>query len=206
MKNKKKKKPSDYEYALVLGAMIGLFLLPVVSAFGVTLNLMFVKLAALFGAPLLALSGVFFAKIVFSGHKGFWQFSKFFLIGVCNTAVNIGVLNLLIMLTGAVSGWQLPLIGATAFCAAVVNSYIWNTHWTFRDEYHHSAKQFHKFLIITFSALLVNSLVIYIANLLLHGSGSPRLEANIADLIALAVSTFWNFFGYKLWVFNNNKK
>lgn len=60
------------------------------------------------------------------------QFSKFLVVGFMNTAIDFGILNLLMWLTGVYKGQWIILLNATAFAVAVINSYLWNKYWTFR--------------------------------------------------------------------------
>ncbi len=192
----------DLQYALTLGIIIGVFLLPVESNF-YTVGLFFIQLATFFAAPLLALLLIIVCRRLFSALPGPWQFAKFFLVGISNTAVSFGVLNFLIYFTGVNSGYGLSAIIAVALLAALVNSYIWNMHWTFRAQRKSVAVlwEFEKFTLVTLSAMFASSYALFAVSHFTAANNSAG--AFWANFLALAVSMFWNFFGYKYYVFKN---
>ena len=82
---------------------------------------------------------------------------------------------------------------------AIVNNFFWNDIWTFQDisrrqkGWSKRVKRFLKFNIICLSGLILNVLII---NLLYNLWG---INEYIANLIAIAIITFWNFwFNLKL--------
>ncbi len=193
----------DYEYALIIGVIIGIFLLPTLSNIGLTARFVQMPAIALLGMPLVALAGLFVARLLVYKIPVLWQFAKFGLVGVSNTVIDFGVLNLLSNLTGVTFGFQASLIDAVAFLAALVNSYIWNSHWTFSNNKARNFKEFFIFFVVTFIGLLINTAVIYVVTkLITHpASISPKLWLNIAKLIATLTTMFWNFSGFKFLVF-----
>ena len=135
------------------------------------------------------------------------QFSKFVVIGFMNTAIDFGVLNLLMWQTGIYKGQWIILLNAIAFAVAVINSYIWNKHWTFRakeaDEPGEVAKEFSQFIMVTLVGLAINSSIVYgVTTFIPPFFGlSPELWANLAKAAATGFSLIWNFIGYKFIVF-----
>ena len=63
-----------------------------------------------------------------------YQFFRFVCIGFLNTGLNFLVLNFVSKFLGISSGWSLGTVSVVAFCAAVVQSYLWNRTWTFGGE------------------------------------------------------------------------
>ena len=143
------------------------------------------------------------------------QFVKFGVVGVSNTAVDWVVY---FILTGYVITdlSAKPFAKAIAFIVAVINSYIWNTVWTFRKEYQkktNSKKAAHKNVL--FVKFAVVSLIGWAINYFVFKSSIGSLPdtyltilgktMNLHDIFALvfasAAATFWNFFGNKLWTF-----
>ena len=204
MNGKQLKRP-DYEYALFLGLTIGLFLLPVVSGLGLSFPGFLLDSVLFFGFPLFGLSYIFIAKHLFGHVQVLWEFSKYFLIGLANTAVHFGVLNILINITGVVSGWPLLLISALSFTAAITHSYIWSTHWSFEVSKHRTYREFKKFFEVSFVSLLLSiTIVFFITEIFAKGSPSVFV-ANFANAVAALTTLFSNFIGYKLLVFNSKK-
>ena len=131
------------------------------------------------------------------------QFIKFLLVGLLNTGIDFGVLNLLMFSTGITSGFYYPIFKAISFTCSVINSYIFNKRWTFQKGKDIKKKEFSKFFTISLIAFGVN---IGVASILVNGVGplggiSPYIWANISALAAAGFTTLINFFGYKYLVF-----
>jgi len=136
-----------------------------------------------------------------------FQFMKFAIVGVINTAVDFGVLNILIFATQISSGAYFSVFKGISFTVAVLNSYIWNRFWTFKDRQEKNpAAQFGKFILISIVGFGIN---VGIASLVVNVIGaqfgiSETLWANIGAICATAIAWIWNFTGYKLWAFKKN--
>ena len=133
------------------------------------------------------------------------QFIKFLLVGVLNTGIDFGVLNLLMFSTGITSGIYYSVFKAISFICSVTNSYIWNKRWTFKKGKSLEKKEFSKFFIISLMSFGVN---ICVASILVNiigpiGGISPYVWANISALAAAGFTTLINFFGYKYLVFKD---
>lgn len=135
----------------------------------------------------------------------FLQFSKFVVVGAINTGIDIGVLNLLMLVTGYNQGLYFSVFKAVSFIAAVSNSYLMNKFWTFRQQSQtvHVGTQMSQFFIVSIIGLAIN---VGVASLVVNVVSRPdfissTIWANIGTLIATAVSLIWNFIGYKLFVF-----
>ena len=147
------------------------------------------------------------------------QFIKFAIVGVINTVVDFGVLNVLIFFTGVASGIGFSLFKGISFLAAVGNSYILNKSWTFKDKSGNDTKKIVDFLFVSVVGLLINvgaaslivngfdpvEFIIVPASKVLGYFGMfisiEQIWSNIGALIATAVSLIWNFYGYKVLVF-----
>lgn len=136
------------------------------------------------------------------------QFMKFILVGFLNTAVDFGILNLLMVIFRVYTGWFFSLFKAISFSCAVTNSYFLNKFWTFKKEDKAKIQEFSKFLIISIIALLIN---VSLSSFLVNKIGpqfniSPILWANLSALVTVGVTILINFFGYKYLVFKKIKK
>jgi glycosyltransferase AglD len=133
------------------------------------------------------------------------QFSKFVVVGLVNTAIDFGVLNLLVFLTGIETGIGIAVLNSIAFAAAVTNSYFMNKHWTFGVK-GEAAKttEVSKFLLISLIGLGINSGIVYgVTNFVTPPfvEIGPVSWINLSKVIATGLSLIWNFSGYKFLVF-----
>lgn len=156
---------------------------------------------------------VWFLLIFFLSKKWltFYQFGKFILVGGLNFLVDIGILNLLIILTGIAAGWFYSVFKGISFAAAVINSYFLNKFWTFKSpltgdqSVKKVGKEFLAFIMVSLIGLGLNNLI---ASLLVNGLGpqwgiSENVWANVGAVSASFLAMFWNFIGYKFVVFKS---
>ncbi len=118
-------------------------------------------------------------------------FLRFGLVGLSGVFVDMTVLYLLSDPTTL----ALPLTRSKIISGeiAILNNFFWNDAWTFADvsarqqEWHQRLKRFLKFNAICLAGLVLNVLILNLVfNLLIH-------NRYIANLIAIAVATIWNF-------------
>ncbi len=205
-------KKSDLLASIILGLIVGLFLYAVLKTIGPDLPLLveagrslWLLFALLIAVPVLILIWVYVASHLGVRYPALFQFGKFIPIGVSNTAIDFGVLNLLILITGATKGYMYSVFIALAFLVAVTNSYLWNKFWTFdsrgRKDIH---KEFAKFLMVAGVGLAIKvATATYVVNMIEPMWGlSDIVWANIGSLVSLVVMVVWDFFGYKYLVFN----
>jgi putative flippase GtrA len=96
----------------------------------------------------------------------------------------------------------------------VLNSYLWNTIWTFREEYKRSAKEingkrtiFIRFIVVSLIGWLINYLVFkfefqnfQFADIVI-GAKSIKTQELYQLILASAAAILWNFFANKLWTY-----
>ncbi len=132
------------------------------------------------------------------------QFLKFATVGVSNTLVDIGVLNLLMYLSGVYQGTSIIVFNIISVSLAIINSYIWNKYWTFGSkEKDNQAQEFGTFVAVSLGGALINTFVVYSLTTFLDpafGLGK-ELWANAAKVLAIGLAWLWNFNGYKFFVF-----
>ena len=154
--------------------------------------------------PALATFGVYGTFRLGRRRPVLFQFGKFITIGLSNTAIDFGILNLLIFLTEVERGYLYSLFKAASFMVAVINSYLWNKFWTFESrENNEAGKQFFHFLVISGVGFGINVIV---ASIIVNVIGpvaeiSARIWANLGAFVAIVISVLWNFLGYKFIVF-----
>ncbi|MBI4414835.1 MAG: GtrA family protein [Candidatus Kerfeldbacteria bacterium] len=124
------------------------------------------------------------------------QFVKFGLVGVTNTLWDF--LVYLLLTRGWLGFHMTPIVAnGIAFVAAMVNSYILNKRWTFRDSSPQHHIQFTKFSIINLVTLALYELLFYIFHQRMH------LYDIIGKLIAVLLVMIWNFSANRYWTFKN---
>ena len=133
-----------------------------------------------------------------------YQFSKFLLVGGLNFLIDLGVLNLLIFLTGIASGFYAVTFKAAAFLTAVVSSFLWNKFWTFRaGGSSGAALQFTEFLMVSVIGFFLNvGLFAFFNDFVGPRAGIDQTTwATVSAFLAALTGLFWNFVGYKFFVF-----
>ncbi|MBN3898412.1 MAG: glycosyltransferase [Nostoc sp.] len=118
-------------------------------------------------------------------------FLRFGLVGLSGVFVDMTVLYLLSDPTTL--AWPLTRSKIISGEIAILNNFFWNDAWTFADvsarqqEWHQRLKRFVKFNAICLAGLVLNVLVLNLVfNFLIR-------NRYIANLIAIAVATIWNF-------------
>jgi putative flippase GtrA len=195
-------KKADILASLTIGLACGL-ILPRVTLFtgilpGQVLRYFPVSL------PVLSLLGVWILETVFKTTRSLIQFGKSFLVGILNSAIDMGAFDCLVWFSAAAHGWLPVLFKTISFSFGAVNSYFWNKFWTFqKDDTENKAKEAAQFFLITIGGLLIHSMVIYIMiNVIGVSFGTnERMWASISNMAAIFIGFAWNFLGYKFIVF-----
>jgi putative flippase GtrA len=126
---------------------------------------------------------------------GLWrkysQFLKFSLVGASNTLISFVLYYILIKL-----GLHYIISNVLAYSAGVVNSYILNSTWVFRDNSQPGSKLF-KFITVNLGALLLSSSLLYLC------VDTLGINKIISQVIVTALVLLVNYTGNKLWTFKN---
>ncbi len=196
MKNK------DLLLGLAAGFLTAIFLVPTLINTGYYSKLPYEWLIIFVGLPVLAVVGLVVGNFLGRVVPLMWQFAKFVLVGVLNTAIDFGILNLIVFLTGITQGIGIFFTAAISFSVATINSYFWNREFTFSSK-KKAGQNFTAFLTVTAIGLLMNALVVYFLSTYIfpHLIANANLRPNVAKLLATVITLFWNFVGYKLVVF-----
>lgn len=135
---------------------------------------------------------------------------RFLIAGCFNTALDFLLLNVLILAFG------LPTLAANAVSVTlgISVSYMLNHFFVFRYPHRISVLKFLQFFLVTgFSSLVLQSLVIYLFEMLFDtqfgnsllflpdAAGNHVLAINIAKASAVLVGLVWNFLMYKFVIF-----
>lgn len=134
----------------------------------------------------------------------FAQFIKFCVVGVSNTLVDWASFY---FLTLVITPKNLePIAKGIAFLIAMINSYFWNSKWTFKKEYENQVNEsdnstkakseiFLKFFLVSLGGWLINVGSFWLV----------RFQFNQGKIVALiaasASATMFNFVINKLWTY-----
>ncbi|MBE9018251.1 glycosyltransferase [Chroococcidiopsidales cyanobacterium LEGE 13417] len=119
------------------------------------------------------------------------RFIRFGAVGFSGVFVDMAVLYLLHDQSGL--GWGLTRSKAIAAEAAIINNFFWNDAWTFSDMsrqqrgWRKRIKRLLKFNIVCLMGLVLNILLLNVLYNTLH------VHYQVANLLAIAIVTFWNF-------------
>lgn len=150
------------------------------------------------------------------GKRNIVQFVKFAVIGVMNTLVDFLAYTLITALTPVGD----IVANIISYSLGVLNSYFFNTLWTFRAERKRNAKEFVSFILVNIVSLGVSTLVIYICGTYIFaGSALAKSIASgalgrlisseehavsiLSKVIAIPITLIVNFICTKLFVFKS---
>ncbi|MBE5784575.1 MAG: GtrA family protein [Clostridiales bacterium] len=141
------------------------------------------------------------------------QFIKFAVVGASNTVVDFLVFQLL----NLTLGWAY-LAQVIGYSAGVLNSYFWNSRWTFKREHDRSAREKAAFLAVNLASLGVSLGVLWLCKNPLGitdvwvSSWLPKALSGfvngdtVGKLIATPCAILVNFIGNKLFVFRTKRE
>ncbi|OGG72630.1 hypothetical protein A3A38_00105 [Candidatus Kaiserbacteria bacterium RIFCSPLOWO2_01_FULL_53_17] len=201
----------DAYFIAILGVAVAILLLPLLQNVGVLSSL------AQRGVPLLA---IIVALLIFvpaglvCGAMGLAllplhkhsaaEFSRYAIVGIFNTALNMAIFNSLIFVSGISEGFWIIVFALITFAIVITQSFFWNMLWTF----HHAppqnrTRQYLRFFTVTSTTALVNlGIIHYLINVVGAPAGiAPAVWANIALLFTIVTAIIGNFLGYKFLVF-----
>lgn len=201
---------NDYKIAAIVGFFTGVFLLPLLYNLEIMFPFGIPRPAVIAIISVLWMAGILLGTILSRWLPIMAQFSRYVASGFLSFAIDFGIFNLLIMLTGIASGWELASFKGTSYIFANVNAYLWNKYWVFH-RYEQGAPvtlqsvlgEYGKFLIVSTVGLILS---IAITSFIVDSIGpqfgfGEKAWANIAAVASVAVVIIWNFTGYKLFVF-----
>lgn len=193
-------KKRDIVLTLAVALLSALFLIPTIINTGIYNKLPASLVLVFMILPLASIGAMYIAYLLSKRLSLFLQIARFGLVGILNTAIDFGLLNFLSVATQVTKGVGIIPINAVSVTAAVVNSFFWNKEWVFPTHRHAS---FAIFATVTVIGLSLNTAIVYALTTYMDPVlvKSDTLWANLAKVLATAVSMIWNFLGYKLIVF-----
>ena len=191
---------NDYAISGLIGFFAGMFAVPVFYNIGIRDP--FVLLALPWAIAVCALIGIAVTGFLGKRIPFFLQFGKFVVVGVLNTAIDFGVLNVMSLITGVTSGVIIGGVNVPGVAIALVNAYLWNKLWVFSARDGNGIfYDFPKFLVVSGIGVIVNSGIVILATSYPVTFVNPGAWLNIAKILATVFSLVWNFLGYKFIVF-----
>lgn len=204
----------DGVIVLILGELVGLFAFAIVRELaaaegagtlvrGIAAHAATLPVLAI-GVPLAALSALVITYLLGKRvNPSIFQFGKFAAVGASNTAIDFGVLNLLLTPLGLATG-NFALAKFLSGMIATLNSFFWNKFWSFdKKEKKHIGREALTFYAVTGSGLLFN--VAIATTVVTLGPDNEIVPRLVAPAVATGAMAFWNFFGYKFIVFGKPK-
>lgn len=116
------------------------------------------------------------------------RFVKFGIVGATGVAVNTAMLYV----GHELGGLPLVLASALAVEIAIIHNFLWNNLWTFSQK-SIDLHRLVKFNLVSLGGLLITVLVLYSLVEWLD------LHYLVANLLAIACATSWNFFVNSFW-------
>ncbi len=118
---------------------------------------------------------------------------KFIIIGIFNTFISFIVYCLCFTLLKFSYFWSL----LPAYVFGIINSYIWNSKWTFNDNAL-NCRIFLKFTLVYVGTFFINLAILSVAIKII------KLDGLISQAIALTIAGVISFTGYKYWTFKRH--
>ena len=135
------------------------------------------------------------------------RYTKFLLVGASNAAVDLLVLNGLILMTPKATTSRLLIYNTIAVICAILNSYIWNRRWTFADSSDGSLRERILFLMQAVVNLVLNDvIVVVLATYLVFSKSVPVfVSSNIAKGLAMFLSSSLSYLLMRVFVFRPSR-
>ncbi len=205
-----------------IGAEVGLLFQPIIlnlwgsdiqptlASFGLAIPAPVVHGAVFIGFTLLAPLALLILSFLSKFLPVLYQFGKFAAVGSSNSFVDLGMLNLIMLITGITKGsFQFAAIATGTAFAGTVNSFFWNKFWTFEagKTGRQALIEAIKFYAVTGTVGVVNgALTSYFVNSVAHDGISDNLWASVSKVMAILLAMIFNFLGYKFFVFTPTPK
>ncbi|MCL6444095.1 MAG: GtrA family protein [Alicyclobacillus sp.] len=124
-------------------------------------------------------------------------------VGLANAAVDLLVLNGLLLMHVTRSPWLLSLYNTVAVICAILNSYIWNRRWTFADTSDGSMRERFAFVVQAVLNIVLNDVIlVWLSSYLVFAKSVPLfISSNAAKGLAMFLASSVSFIMMRLFVF-----
>ena len=140
--------------------------------------------------------------------KGSIRFSKFTVVGFLNAVVDLGTLNLFLWLASTRDPSVLALYNGVALLLANVNSYVWNTRWTFRSRAkRNDFRQRALFALQVVVNIGISNTLFWamIRPVLIYTEVPAYLAGNVAKIMSILIASTIGFFFMRYVVFTRRR-
>jgi len=136
------------------------------------------------------------------------KYAQFSLVGASNALVDLGTINLLLLIWPTREPGLLVLYNLLALTLTNANSYLWNTLWTFKHHARHDGRQVGMFVAQATLSIGVGSLVLWLVarGLVSYEGLSPLVAGNAAKIVSMIVGSTTSFVILRFFVFRREKK
>ena len=195
-------KKIDYALSGLIGFFAGIFAIPVFINLGYRDP--FILLAMPWVVAVASVIGMLIAGLLARTFPFFHQFAKFTIVGLLNTAIDFGVLNIISLVTGVTGGLIVGGVNVPGVALALTNAYFWNKFWVFsRSDGNGILNDLPKFLLVSGIGIVINSGIVILATSYPIVFVNAKTWLNLAKVGATVFSLVWNFLGYKFIVFRS---
>lgn len=194
-------KKTDTIISIIIGFLIGIFFFIVLKNIEVKIPYLWLLIVVF---PFLSLLGMYIVSVLGRRFLIIYQTGKFALAGALSTFIDLGILNILIWMSGIATGPSYSIFKGISFLVAVINGYFWNKRWTFEKKGElFVLKEFSKFLAVAAIGLLINvGIASTVVNIIGPQFGmSVKLWASVGAVTASLFAWIWNFLSSKFIVF-----
>jgi putative flippase GtrA len=139
--------------------------------------------------------------------SGIFQFSQFGIVGLVNAGVDIGSLNLLLLIWPTNDNGTLILFNTISYILAIINSYFWNSRFTFKQHATFNGKEKLYFILQAAASLMISNIVFISGIYLFLLFPIPQwLIHNLSKGLAMILSSTASFFFMKYIVFHKGRR
>lgn len=123
------------------------------------------------------------------------KFLKFLLVGSSGAVIDFGLLAVFVELFN----WHPILANIVSFSVALVNNFLLNKFWTWRNASPEKIRQFSKYGLTSVAGLGLNTILMWFG--LLFGWHYLLIKVFVSAIVA-----FWNYFINNIWTFNSRRQ
>lgn len=193
----------DVILALVSGRIIAFLFQDLIKELGINSGLYVFLIVWLF-FPLFSLFCLWISYLIGKKFLFIYQIAKFLLVGAVATIVDLKVFELFNLIISYFISVSLLFSKGISFLVATFLKYWGNKHWAFlKHEKENVKKEVTQFFFVTMIGMAIDIIAFYIfVNIIGPQYGvSEAFWVKASVIFAGIVAAFWNFAGYKFWVF-----
>ena len=203
-KNNISLKTKDYLLVSFIAISFSIFVIPIIKNVASVKITYSVIIGEIIVILILANLALWIASLIAKKVPVILQLAKFAAVGVFNTFLNWGVVNILMFLTQVFEGALYTAYIIIAFIIANFASFFWNKYWVFPEDKKgkdSAEKDYVQFLIVSVIGLLIQAGISSAWVAFVPTASSAAVWANVGLVLGTVFSMVWNFLGYKFIVF-----